>query len=267
MKIITIAICTFNRRNLLIKCLNSIKIEKYINLFEVLIINNASTDDTEQVVLEYIKNKQNFKYFYEEKIGLSIARNRAISESIGDWLVYIDDDAFLDDNYIERLLDIIKFDYDCIGGNYIGYSDCNIPKWLPKDFGNKELVLDNFGLCNYDVPCGGNVIYKKKAIINLNGFKNDFGMIGNSIAYGEETELQNRLEKNGCKIAYDPELVVFHYISPIKFTLLWQFNSIFAQGRDEVFKNQFSIFYYFYLFFKSLFGLFFKNFLRKFIFH
>ena len=108
---ISVAVCTYNRADVLPKCLESlINQTTDKELFEVLIIDNNSTDDTKRIALDFCGKNTNFKYIFEEKQGLSHARNRAIDEAKGTYIAYIDDDAIADKEWVKNILDAIKTD-------------------------------------------------------------------------------------------------------------------------------------------------------------
>src|SRR5256885_6931960 len=117
---LSVVVCTYNRCDLLEHCLHSLEkqtIEK--GLFEVIIIDNNSRDDTKQIVQKFTDRNPHFKYIFEGKQGLGYSRNRGYKESKYDWVAYVDDDAIIHSNYVERALWIISnYPFDCFGGVY-----------------------------------------------------------------------------------------------------------------------------------------------------
>jgi glucosyl-dolichyl phosphate glucuronosyltransferase len=69
-------------------------------LYEVLVVNNNSTDDTQKVLEKYVEKHDNYKCVIEKNQGLSFARNRAYKEANGEWIAYIDDDAYGKKDYM-----------------------------------------------------------------------------------------------------------------------------------------------------------------------
>lgn len=82
------------------KCLDSIIAQTYTD-FEVLLIENCSTDDTVDVANEYCKIDNRFKLFILENIGVSNARNHGISVAIGEYITFIDGDDFISEDFLE----------------------------------------------------------------------------------------------------------------------------------------------------------------------
>lgn len=238
---LSIVVCTYNRSKHLKTCIDSLLPQIKSNV-EILIIDNNSFDDTSVVVSFHFSSYFNIRYVLEEKTGHSNARNRGIVESKSDWIIYLDDDIIAFPDFVERALYLIgREDFDCIGGNYIGYTEFNRPKWLPAQF---ESYLGNFthlAECDYNIPIGCNVLYRKQALIDVGKFDTLYGMKGNLTGYGDETELQLRLKKQGFRIGFDPLLKVFHVIREDKLKLIWHLKSSFAHGRDGNFNKNYSV--------------------------
>ncbi len=209
---LSIIICTFNRSNLLKKCLDAL-IQQNRKKVEIIVIDNNSTDDTKSIVLDFESKIINLFYILEPKQGLSHARNRGIIEAQSPWILFIDDDAIPFQNLIERSLYLIKLNqYDCVGGMYYGYFEEAKPRWVNSKYGTRKKYSDYLKECEFDVPHGGIVLYRKDKILEVGLFNPNFGMYGQKIAYGEEMELQLRISKSGGKLGFDPELKVQHLV-------------------------------------------------------
>ena len=94
---ISVVVCTYNRDVYLIRCLENLKNQDFNKReFEIIIIDNNSTDNTKTICLNFIEQNPelNIIYFLEEKVGLSHARNTGISKSSGLIISFIDDDGF-----------------------------------------------------------------------------------------------------------------------------------------------------------------------------
>lgn len=231
---ISIIICTRNRANLLTECLDSFVRQKSLNNdYEVLLIDNASNDNTQRLFESYLSLYPNFHYFYVPEIGLSHARNCGYQLAKGDWVAYIDDDARVSPNFVERAFWIVEnFDFDCFGGTYIAWYPFGKPEWLPNEFGNKEKFAEDIVELKKDFLSGGIMICKKAVLESLGGFSTQVGM-KQTIGYGEDDEIQIRMRKSGYKIGFDPGLSMEHAVLPHKFKLQWHFRAAYAKGRDS----------------------------------
>lgn len=97
----SIIIPIYNVENYLRKCLDSVASQTYNN-FEVIIVIDKCDDNSEKIADEYI-NKYNWTKLYEERTGLAKARNIGIQKAIGDYIVLLDSDDYLENNFLETI--------------------------------------------------------------------------------------------------------------------------------------------------------------------
>lgn len=233
MKLITIAICTYNRTKFLELCINSIANQNHFSDdIEVLIIDNNSTEDISSVVNKYQSLIPNLRVVIERKAGLSNARNRAIIESEGEWIAYIDDDTLLFQNYIEIALKVLKeSDFDAFGGNIYSKYLNKKPKWIKEDFEGYTKYFDKIErIYNSSIVFGGNMIINKSLLNEIGGFNENLGMKFGNIGYGEETELIKKFIELNYKVGFVPDLSVYHHVLPYKLKLIWQLKSFYKKG-------------------------------------
>jgi glucosyl-dolichyl phosphate glucuronosyltransferase len=266
---LSIIICTYNRSAILANCIESL-LKQLDTSVELIIIDNNSNDDTALICSKYTTKCQNIKYFIEHHVGHSYARNRGVKESTSDWLLYLDDDTLVFENFISRAKYLTNLNaFDCVGGNYIAHAGENLmPKWIPNTFENYNGNLTELTECDYRIPIGCNVLYKKKSIESVGLFDPMYGMKGIVNGYGDETELQFRLQNSGYKIAFDPLLRVYHVIREDKLKLIWHLKSVLKKGYYSYkLKNNYKLTIVALQLFKSIIGLFFRrlpvNFYKK----
>lgn len=123
MFVLSLIVPVYNSQDTIIGTLISIvdKLPKYIdqNLIEIIVVNDGSKDDTEELVKSFIKNNSffSFKYLYQENQGLSVARNSGLDSAIGEYIWFFDgDDILIDDglptifkHIVKREIDIVSF--------------------------------------------------------------------------------------------------------------------------------------------------------------
>jgi len=97
----SVIIITRNRAKMLTNCLGSITKQTVIPN-EIIVVDNASVDNTKKVILSYKKNLP-IKYFLEKQIGIPYARNRSVKEASGSFLLMLDDDCEADKFWVERM--------------------------------------------------------------------------------------------------------------------------------------------------------------------
>jgi glycosyltransferase involved in cell wall biosynthesis len=225
--LISVVICTYNRERHIAACIKSLLLQT-INpkLFEVIIVNNVSTDNTEKIVLENIETWQkeiNLKYCVEYNQGLSFARNKGVVESNGDFICFIDDDAIADKNYLKIISDFIqnKPDLGGLGGKIIPLFIDGKPEWMNK------FMLGVVGYVNYSdqiieltkkYPIGCNMVYKREILIEVGMFNVDLGRKGSSGEASEEKDIFFKVRNKGFKIYYLPDAKVQHIIESNRLT-------------------------------------------------
>ena len=109
MKKVSIIIPAFNVGEYLERCLNSVLNQTYKNI-EVFIVNDGSIDNTEEIALKYCNKYDNFNYIKKENGGVSSARNMALERATGEYIAFIDSDDWVNDTFIESLVNSIRDD-------------------------------------------------------------------------------------------------------------------------------------------------------------
>jgi glycosyltransferase involved in cell wall biosynthesis len=100
--LISIIVPVYNAENYILKCLQSISLQTYL-VYEVLIINDGSTDASAQIILDFIKDKPQFRLFTKVNEGVSVARNYGIERASGSYLSFVDADDYVARHYLEKL--------------------------------------------------------------------------------------------------------------------------------------------------------------------
>lgn len=267
---ISIVICTRNRVDYLSNCLNFILIQDFNSCpIEIIVVDNNSMDATfEKVMNLSYESKFKIKYLLEEKTGLSFARNAAIDNSKYPYLIYIDDDGLIRNNFLDIVYNVInKYDFDCFGGWFVPLYITPKPKWIDENFGYYPKWLNTIGPLEYgkDIP-GGIFGIKKEILVKVGRFPVEFGMRGNIVSYGEENFVQKRIRDIGGTIGFVPDLILDHIVAAHKLKLSWHLKMNFAKGRDLVLsegdfsKKEFFLNYLKFIFYPI--PLFFLNFIK-----
>lgn len=121
---ISIIIPVYNAENYLHRCFDSILANNYKNL-EIIPVNDGSKDNSQIVIDEY-KNKYPdiFYPILQENQGIGMTRNNALEKATGEYIMFIDNDDFIDNDYIQtHVKEIQKNDYDVIISGYKRVSD------------------------------------------------------------------------------------------------------------------------------------------------
>ena len=219
---ISVIVCTFNREKYIINTLEHLLKQKKVNShdYEVIIINNNSTDNTEKICVSFIKENKlsNFHYFNEDKQGHTFARNRGIAESKGMIISFLDDDAFVTENYIFHIFSFFNQHpkASAIGGKIEPFYESSKPSWMSKyllplvaalDLGNEIMIFPK-----NKFPIGANMAFRKIVFDNYGDFNVNLGRRGTSLEGGDEKELFIRLRRGKELIYYVPQVKVMHVI-------------------------------------------------------
>lgn len=212
-------ICTYNRSNILINCINSIiKSKTGIDNIELIIVDNNSNDNTADVVRNISHGKEFIKYYKELNIGLSYARNRGIKEAKGDYLVFLDDDVILENDYIENLNIFINGHANivCIAGRVIPIWKNDKPNWFSDEFFS-IIAETRYGnnirtLKEREYPVGCNMVFTKKIFNEIGYFNTELGIKGDQLFLGEEVDICDRIRKKGYELYYSPNLLCHHQV-------------------------------------------------------
>ncbi len=235
---ISVVVCTFNRARLLRGCLDSLDEQTAPNTtFEVIVVDNNSTDETLGVCSERAKRRPNLRTVLEPLQGLSHARNRGIREARGQYVAYIDDDARAFPDWVEHMLSFARRrpDVGAYGGPYSAFSEVPPPKWFPRDYGILDLGTEERELdIGREWITGSNMVFRKALLLDMGGFNVELGMKGNEVAYGEEAQLLLGMKARGIPVYAVPAMRVEHLIADYKMSLRWLLMSRYRAGRGYV---------------------------------
>ncbi len=220
---LSVIVCTYNREKYIGECLRHLANQSMDSKdYEVIVVNNMSTDDTEKIVQKSMKEnpQTNFRYFMEDRQGHTFARNRGINEAHGKILSFIDDDAFVSHGFCMEIDSFFDQSTDAaaIGGKIIPEYESGKPKWMSKYLLPLVAALDRGGEVNKftgsKFPIGANMAFRKSIFDKYGLFDPELGRRGKGLEGGDEKEVFLRLKKGREKIYYVPKVAVHHIIPP-----------------------------------------------------
>ena len=177
---ISIIIPIYNAEKYIGKLLESVENQKYDN-YEVLMINDGSTDKSEKICLKYVKNNSNFKYFYKENSGVSNTRNFGIELANGKYICFVDADDLIDVNYLKDFTDALKAEKAqmcCCKVEKFEKNDVNLNSEIKSKIERKYEKKNKYNIL-YEEYLGYacNKLFEKNIIINNNiKFRSDISM-------------------------------------------------------------------------------------------
>lgn len=234
---ISFVICTYNRSELLARCLKSLSkqiSESGRQNIEVLVVDNNSSDGTALVVMQISKVYPRVRYVFEPVQGLSFARNRGALEARGKYIGYLDDDAVPGEDYINSLFNIIESHApDILGGPVFPFYTSRKPFWFQDQLEVRQHSTES-GFIDCPVS-GGNFVIRRALLLTLGLFSCDYGMRGGQLRLGEERHLIERYRSTTSpedrKIYYSQECFVYHHVPVEKMRIGYFVRRAFESGR------------------------------------
>ena len=241
--ILSIIICSYNRASYISDALTSLyRQTAVLNEFEVIIVDNNSTDNTKEVYAAWRQTNNNghFTFISETKQGASFARNTGAAIAKGQWVCFMDDDAVATPNYVENILKHIQNKPDAVG-----FGGRIIPKYIPSEpkwmsyyvsslVGNFDYAPIPCAFENGKYPLESNMIVKKSVYDKIGGFNVNLpGVVGTLRIGGEGKELFYKILALGHIIYYDPAICVHHVVEVKKLTSEYMYRVASGIGRGE----------------------------------
>jgi glycosyltransferase involved in cell wall biosynthesis len=233
--LISIVICTHNRVDLVHNAIASLLEQDILpGKSEFIIVDNASTDHTHEVVEKFMVDHPNIQYVYEPIIGLSFARNHGWQVARSDYVAYLDDDSLVSPHWLMKALEIIANQSPlAFGGPFYPFYITPKPAWYKDEYGSYVKAKQACFTDDESFITGGNMCIRREVLEKEHGFPEELGMKGNKFSYGEETFLFRRLVTQYGKCLYfDPEFFIYHLVRPEKMHFLTLMQMRFASGRD-----------------------------------
>ena len=246
MALISAIICTHNRDNYLGAAIDSLLAQDFPGSFEVVVVDNASKDNTREVVEARLPNPK-LEYVYEPITGLSVARNTGAKTASAEILAYLDDDAVASSQWLRVLYEAYQSNNKlAIAGGKVTLiwpEDINPPKWLSVelsgnlgyyDLGNSVVYIDQPGL----TPRGLNYSIRRIFLEQIGGFDINLGRVGKKLLSNEELYTTELALKQGWLVAYLPEALVAHNVAPERVKPSWFIERGWWQGVSECYREQ-----------------------------
>ncbi len=244
----SIIICTYNRRTMILTALSSLRKQTFpYKYFEIIIIDNGSTDGTFDAVQTYIDmpyKKQGeeilrVQCLHEARNGLSYARKTGLEAATGEIVVFLDDDIVVDARFLEQLhLAYTETGADAVGGCIKMYWEDPRPYWLTDDF---------LGMLGYYMPFrtrtklttalhfGSSCFSVKREVLSkVGGFSSLLSKRLNMPISADVANLCQRLHQAGYALWYEPGAYIGHRVSQARLKRAFFVGRAYWQGRAEI---------------------------------
>ncbi|MFH1751947.1 MAG: glycosyltransferase [archaeon] len=200
---ISIIIPAFNAEKIIGKTIKSLLNQKTRKSFEIVVIDDGSTDGTLNALQKFKSNKK-IRVFSQQNSGPAIARNNGVKKASGEIIVFIDSDCVAESNWLEEM--VKPFENEKVAGVQGAYKTNQ--RSLTARFIQVE-ILDRYKRMqksiNLDWIGSYSAAYRKKPFLLVGGFDPSF-----KVASGEDPELSFKLNKFGWKLKFNPKAIVYH---------------------------------------------------------
>jgi glycosyltransferase involved in cell wall biosynthesis len=228
--VLTLIVPTYRRPTDLLRCLASVQ-QQHLAEFELLVVDNAADAQLAQRVAEFNRTARiSARYVAEPRLGLHNARHAGVRAATGDVLVFTDDDATFDPNWLAAYARRFAAhpEMAAAGGPARPIWEVPPPDWLlafmrtqPAMFPVLSLLepFQEFRLAPDGYFFGVNMAIRREVLLDVGGFNPD--SFGNIWLGDGETGLNRKLWRQGLLVGYIPEAVAYHHVPPERMTLAY----------------------------------------------
>jgi GT2 family glycosyltransferase len=237
---VSVIVPTRNRAHYLNDCLRSLAAQDY-DQFEVVVVDNGSTDNTAEILEEWLRKDARFRTTCEGQVGLSRAKNAGVGLAGGDLLLFTDDDVIVDCGWIDsyvRFFSSAEDELRIVGGKIVPIPDdlSDWPDWVT------DPMLGDLGRLDYEderplhqaweYVWGANMAFQACAVERFGSWNNALGRRGDERGTFEDTEFQDRARAAGATVWFCPGAVVRHRIARGGVTPCRVLMTSFTRGRN-----------------------------------
>jgi succinoglycan biosynthesis protein ExoM len=210
---VTVCICTYKRPELLRCLLTKLEKQQTGGLFSiaVVIVDNDKLQSAYQTVSEYaIQSQISINYFVEPEQNIAMARNKTIENAKGDYVGFIDDDEFPENQWLLNLYKAIQhYKADGILGPVLPYFEISPPSWVLKGKFFERPTPATGRVLDWQNTRTGNALLKKDLFI-----KNNMWFDPSYSSGGEDRDFFRRMIAKGHTFIWYNEAPVFETVPP-----------------------------------------------------
>jgi len=244
---LSVIIPTRNRAKYLAGALESLTKQTYpTNLFEVIVVDNGSSDNTKEIFTLYAERIQNLRYYYDETPGLHVGRHLGMRMAQSDILVYTDDDIEAFPTWLEAIAESFQNkEVVLVGGKNLPKFETDPPDWILKmwekkhgqrilgylsilDLGDEKKEINPLHIfgCNFSI--------RKHILLEAGGFHPD-AMPQELIKYrGDgESHVSKYILRRSYKAIYQPKASVYHLVTSSRMTEEYFYKRAYNQGISD----------------------------------
>jgi GT2 family glycosyltransferase len=216
---VSVIICTCNRYELISNTLDSI-CKNNVEPYELIIVDQSDDKPRVENIINNYRSSINLKLIPDNKKGLSRARNIGWRAAAGEIIAFTDDDAYVDQKWIEKIFysfTIYGENIGIVGGKILPVFEEKNPHWeMPEKWSYLYPAYDSGEYIgeykNNELPPGVNFATLKKILIEAGGFNERLGVIAGKRfqIYGEDSEIAIKAKSLGYRVLYNSNVIVYH---------------------------------------------------------
>jgi len=237
--VITVAIPTYNRADLLRQTLAGVTRQDFpAENYEVLVIDNNSHDATPAVVAEFAGAAPAPRHVLETRQGLDHARNRALAEARGEFIVFADDDILVEPDWLRQLTAPLLADWGqkigAVGGEVVPVFPDGLPPWVAEWHGPLAFRADVGPLPAHQTPMGANLAFPRRVFTRVSTFAVTLDRAGRRYFSGGDADMIRRVRAAGLEIWFAPAARVRHQMPAARTTFRYAARHAFDSARSRV---------------------------------
>lgn len=219
---VSVVMSTYNRAHVLGAAIEALLRQETGGLaYEVLIVDNNSTDHTKQVIESYARNDSRLRYVFEKKQGVAYGRNAGIALTKGEYIAFCDDDVIVSPSWLRNFHEaLLRYpDADFIGGKVLPLWKNTPPKWI--DSKMAPLALQDYGdtpeRVSKDNPrclISACLAVRRQAFERAGLFDPATQRVGNSIGSSEDHDWELKVWHRGGYGMYVPDVICYAEVPP-----------------------------------------------------
>lgn len=249
---ITVLVCTYNRAADLRDLLETALVQETDGTFtyEVLVVDNNSSDDTREVVKDFInRGHSNLRYLFEGRQGKSNALISGLKAARGRLYVITDDDFILPSDWLRNIVQAFHVhpDVSCVGGKVLPLWQSEPPAWLTPRHWSAVAVTD-YGDAEFYAQASNQICllacaFRLADVQAVGGYNRELGVTKGKIGGTEDLDVLKRLWQSGRKGLYIPTISFLHKVTPERMTKAYHrrwhdgHGRFYALMRDEEFER------------------------------
>jgi glucosyl-dolichyl phosphate glucuronosyltransferase len=239
---VTVAVITYNRSRYLRETLAGLVRQDYqTDCWELLVIDNNSTDDTRDVVASFMGSNPSPRRILETRPGLDHGRNRAIEEARCDVIALVDDDIVVEPDWLAQLVAPFSsqssHSIGVVGGEVVPVFPDGIPAWLEGSHRPLRFRSDPGPLPPDQAPMGANFAFPKWVFARFGNFDTQLDRQGSRLFGGGDANMIRRVRSAGLEAWFVPGARVLHQIPAARLTLRYAMRHAFDSARSRIVDN------------------------------